>query len=56
MSDLVVCQVDGMDQGKYRLPRDPKLKATASVPLGPESIELWTWPRFSNKRLILVVS
>lgn len=42
MSDLIVCQIDGMDQGKYRLPRDPKLKATASVPLGPESFGLWT--------------
>ena len=41
-SDLIVCQIDGMDQGKYRLPRDPKLKATASVPLGPESFGLWT--------------
>lgn len=31
MSDCIVMQIDGMDQGKFRLPRDPKLRATASV-------------------------
>lgn len=31
MGDLMICQLDGMDQGKFRLPRDPQLKATASL-------------------------
>ena len=31
LGDLLVVQVDGMDQGKFRLPRDPKLKSTASL-------------------------
>ena len=31
MSNLIVMQIDGMDQAKYKIPRDPKLKATASV-------------------------
>ena len=31
LGDLIICQVDGMDQGKFRLPRDPQLKATASL-------------------------
>lgn len=31
MSDCIVMQIDGMDQGKFRLPRDPKLRATASL-------------------------
>lgn len=30
-SDLVVIQVDGLDQAKFALPRDPKLRATSSV-------------------------
>ena len=30
-SDLCVMQIDGMDQGKFRLPRDPKLRCTASL-------------------------
>lgn len=33
-SDLLVIQVDGMDQSKYRLPRDPKLRATSAVLFG----------------------
>ena len=33
MSDVLVCQLDGMDQSKYRLPRDPRLRCTASVTL-----------------------
>ena len=31
MSDVLVCQIDGMDQGKFRLPRDPGLRCTASL-------------------------
>ena len=31
LSDCIVCQTDGMDQGKFRVPRDPKLRATASL-------------------------
>ena len=31
MSDIIVMQTDGMDQGKFRLPQDPKLRATASL-------------------------
>ena len=31
MSNLLVLQTDGMDQGKFRLPRDPKLRASAAV-------------------------
>ena len=31
MSNCLVAQLDGMDQAKFKLPRDPKLKATASV-------------------------
>lgn len=31
MSDVIIMQVDGMDQGKFRIPRDPKLRATASL-------------------------
>ena len=31
MSDCVIMQIDGMDQGKFRIPRDPKLRATASL-------------------------
>ncbi|CAK9080034.1 Uncharacterized protein SCF082_LOCUS38173, partial [Durusdinium trenchii] len=31
-SDLVCIQVDGLDQSKFSLPRDPKLRATSSVP------------------------
>lgn len=31
MSDCVVMQIDGMDQGKFRFPRDPKLRASASL-------------------------
>ena len=31
LGDILVVQVDGMDQGKFRLPRDPKLKSTASL-------------------------
>ncbi|CAK9086784.1 unnamed protein product [Durusdinium trenchii] len=30
-SDLVCIQVDGLDQSKFSLPRDPKLRATSSV-------------------------
>ena len=33
MSDVVVMQLDGMDQGKFRLPRDPRLRSTASLNL-----------------------
>lgn len=33
MSDVLVCQIDGMDQGKFRLPRDPGLRCTASLRL-----------------------
>ena len=38
MSDVVVMQLDGMDQGKFRLPRDPRLRSTAS--LRPDFIHL----------------
>jgi len=38
MSDVLVMQLDGMDQGKFRLPRDPGLRCTASVPLGCHSL------------------
>ena len=31
MSDVVIMQIDGMDQAKFKLPRDPKLRATASL-------------------------
>ena len=31
MSNLLVLQTDGMDQAKFRLPRDPKLRASAAV-------------------------
>ena len=31
MADVLVCQLDGMDQSKFRLPRDPRLRCTASV-------------------------
>ena len=31
MSDLVAMQLDGMDQAKFRLPRDPRLRSTASL-------------------------
>lgn len=31
MSNCLVAQLDAMDQAKFKLPRDPKLKATASV-------------------------
>eukprot|EP00434_Breviolum_minutum_P019610 symbB.v1.2.017297.t1/scaffold1343.1/size124258/6 len=33
MSDVLVCQIDGMDQEKFRLPRDPGLRCTASLRL-----------------------
>ena len=33
-SDLLCIQVDGMDQSKYSLPRDPCLRATAAVSSG----------------------
>ena len=33
MSDVLVIQVDGLDQSKFRLPRDPALRATASSAL-----------------------
>ena len=33
MSDVLVCQIDGMNQGKFRLPRDPGLRCTASLHL-----------------------
>ena len=31
MADLIICQIDGMDQSKFRLPRDPQLRSTASL-------------------------
>ena len=31
MSDVIVVQTDGMDQGKFRLPRDPRLRATPQI-------------------------
>ena len=34
MADLLVCQLDGMDQAKFRIPRDPRLRCTASLPFG----------------------
>ena len=33
MSDVIVIQSDGMDQSKFRLPRDPRLQAVASSAL-----------------------
>ena len=31
MADTLVLQIDGMDQSKFRLPRDPMLRSTASL-------------------------
>ena len=31
LADLIICQTDGMDQSKFRLPRDPQLRMTSSL-------------------------
>lgn len=42
MADLLVCQIDGMDQAKFRIPRDPQLRSSASLPLDfSNSIFFW---------------
>lgn len=43
MSNLIVMQIDGVDQAKYKIPRDPKLKATASVFLELRAIKGFEW-------------
>ncbi len=67
MADLLVCQLDGMDQAKFRIPRDPRLRCTASLPFGLRlfcfqcfSTFLWLpyrcarWLRIETRSLLLL--